>query len=137
MMFDGMHWIHIDPKDPAFRKQFAGDVRDDADAGGAAAVLSTVRSATRQGNQITGTLDLTGSVSTSLPWSMADIKSAGEPATAVPFEANLSVEGLVNRLELRLPALGREKQSTWTLALYQYGLVSPPAAPERSLVVEM
>jgi hypothetical protein len=132
--FDGVRWMRIGPR------KADGDRYDRyhvPDGSGVAAVLKTVKSAGREGNEIAGVLDLTGQVADTLPWTSDDITKMGPSAASVPFTAGIAPNGLVTRIVVRVPARGKIKAGNWVVSLSRYGIAKPPPTPAKSELINL
>lgn len=59
----------------------------------------------------------------------ATLRALGTGAQALPFEAATDAEGRLTRLEVRIPAAGKAKATTYEVTYRDYGTAPAPARP--------
>jgi hypothetical protein len=135
LLFDGNHWMHVDLAKLEDKESF--DVFASNDVTGVTPMLDQVVTATRQGDVISGTLDVTAASVETLPWEAADIKQMGAAAKALPFTATVDGEGRLVKLVVEVPAIGKAKPYQHTTEFSDYGQAKAPTAPTGAKLVEM
>jgi hypothetical protein len=127
-MFDGRHWLHVDPTKLDDPSVFA-DV-DEPDVSGAGYLLSKATTAVRAGATITGTLDLAAQKTDELPWDDGRVKATGAALRKLPYTATLDAQGRLAELVLDMPAAGAYKAYRYVTKVSAYGTTKVQAKPK-------
>lgn len=134
-MFDGKHWLHVDPAkidDPAVFAEV-----DNPDASGAGFLVSRAATAVRAGDTITGTLDLSAEKPDQLPLDEDRAKALGAKLKSLPYKATLDAQGRLAKLAVDLPAAGKHKASTLVAEISGYGAAKAESKPSGDQAIEM
>lgn len=137
VMFDGEHWLHVDPAklDKEGAEMFSGFTEPDVT--GVSVLATKAATAVRQGNTITGTLDVSGMKADELPWDDDEIKKMGAKLKALPFSASLDTQGRLVRFVIDIPAVDKAAAYKHVTEVSAYGATKTQPRPRSGEVVEM
>ena len=117
--FDGSVWYTLDAG--RLKSLSPLGITDLRDPTGARALIGAATKAQEAGDRrYSGTVDLTA-LETWGPVDAADIKSMGDKAKSVPFEATLDEKGRLATLKVVLPAYGAVPEDTVTATYRDFG----------------
>jgi len=125
-------WQRVDKTKLTSADDLDIDIAKDADPAGAKEIFDAIVTVEKTGDrQYKGTTDLSKAAEAG----MVDedvVKTLGDQAGAVPFEATLDDQGRLANLKLNIPAAGTTKAQTWDVTYSSYGaapkLEKPPAS---------